>query len=622
MNNLAGSAFAPGFLRLAGADIHPTAHLGTALVPLPSMLTMEASSTVGYATHLEGWSISEGRLKVGRVHLVRGATVAANCVLTGPCQVGEAAVLREQSSLGGGRVVPADQAWGGSPVRALESVGDPVFELMAGCQKAPTAWTDTHRARFAWGLVALELAPLAALLPIVALVWWVLLTVGGGWALLVTALTGPVFVLTVCGVVLALRRFGLPRTPVGVHHLHSQLGVEKWFADKLLETSLLLTNTLYSTLYTTRWLRMLGARIGRSAEVSTIANIDPDLLTVGDESFIADMASVGSATYCNHHVAFRPTTIAPRAFVGNASFVPSGTSLESGSLLGAASVPPGPVVKAGTSWLGSPAFFLPKREVFDEFTDAQTYDPPRHQIRLRYLIEAVRIVAPSTLLALSTFAALYTASLLGQQQLDWWAMVLLVPLVALVCSLGVVLVCALVKWVLIGRYRTRVEPLWSMFVRRSELVTGLYEAAAVPALLMMLQGTPWLGPVLRLFGVKVGARALVATTYVTEFDLVRIGRDSYIGPAVSLQTHLFEDRVMKMDVVEIDRSVAVETRTVVLYGTHVGRGAQLAPLSLMMKGESIPPLTSWAGVPAQPARHGSGHGPGAARRRPLQGARG
>ncbi|MET7307765.1 hypothetical protein ABZS68_11705, partial [Streptomyces sp. NPDC005571] len=79
-----------------------------------------------------------------------------------------------------------------------------------------------------------------------------------------------------------------PRTPLGIHPACSALGVRKWVgvADKLLEHSLLFTNSLftnslYATLYTVPWLRLLGARVGRSAEASTVSDIDPDLLTPG-----------------------------------------------------------------------------------------------------------------------------------------------------------------------------------------------------------------------------------------------------------------------------------------------------------------------------------------------------
>ena len=180
-------------------------------------------------------------------------------------------------------------------------------------------------------------------------------------------------------------------------------------------------------------------------------------------------------------------------------------------------------------------------------------------------------------------------------------MILLVPALGLLFGFATVLVVAAIKWVVVGRYRPRVEPLWSRFVRRTEFVTGVYEAAAVPALLAMLTGTPLMGPALRLFGVKVGRRSLIHTTYITEFDLVRLGDDAVIDPEVSLQTHLFEDRVMKMNTIDIADRVEVGTRAVVLYSTRLEDDAHLAPLSLVMKGESLPAATAWVGIPAQQA---------------------
>ncbi|WP_324276434.1 hypothetical protein [Blastococcus brunescens] len=198
---------------------------------------------------------------------------------------------------------------------------------MAACSDAPRTWSSSLLAGFAGGILLLELLPFLILLPIVAVVWWTLLTYGTAAGLLVTALTGPVFVVVSCALILGARRLVLPATPEGMHHLRSQLGVEKWLGDKLLEQSLLFNNTMYSTLYTPMWLRALGTKVGKGAEVSTISNIDPDLLTLGEGSFVADMASVGSATYANGHVAFRRTVVGARAFVGNAALIPSGSHL-------------------------------------------------------------------------------------------------------------------------------------------------------------------------------------------------------------------------------------------------------------------------------------------------------
>ncbi|MCV2490676.1 amino acid adenylation domain-containing protein [Geodermatophilus sp. YIM 151500] len=595
---LSGSPWAVTYLRMAGARIDDECHIGTASISLPSLLRVQRGATVGYGTQLHTHRIAEGVLTIGPVTIGAGAVVGSESVLECNSEVGENAILGDQSLLPSQRVVPAEETWSGSPAKPAPEVMDPVVELMAGCDDAPRTWSGRLLAGFAGGLLLLELMPFLILLPVVVAVWWALLAFGTAAGLLVTVLSGPLFVAASCALVLGARRLVLPETPEGVHHLRSQLGLEKWLGDKLLELSLLFNNTMYSTLYTPLWLRAMGTKVGKGAEVSTIANIDPDLLTVGDGSFVADMASVGSATYANGHVAFRRTEIGSRAFVGNAAFVPSGSHLGEGSLIGVRSVPPTAGTEPNTSWLGSPPFFLPRREVFEEFTEAETYAPSRRRVRARYAIEFLRIVLPSSLLATATFATLYGLSAMA---VSWNTVVtvLLAPLVALASSVLVVAVVAAVKWLVVGRYRPRVRPLWSGFVRRSEFVTGIYEAAAVPALLTFLTGTPLLGPALRLFGARVGRRTLIDTTYLTEFDLVAIGDDASVGANASLQTHLFEDRVMKMDYVTLCDRASIGDKAVVLYGSVVEQDATLAALSLAMKGEVLPAETTWYGIPAQ-----------------------
>jgi non-ribosomal peptide synthetase-like protein len=151
-------------------------------------------------------------------------------------------------------------------------------------------------------------------------------------------------------------------------------------------------------------------------------------------------------------------------------------------------------------------------------------------------------------------------------------------------------------------------------------VTGIYEAAAVPALLTFLTGTPLLGAALRLFGARVGRRTLVDTTYLTEFDLVTIGDDVSVGANASLQTHLFEDRVMKMDHVTLRDRATIGDKAVVLYGSVVEEDATLAALSLAMKGEVLPRATTWCGIPAQKVGRAPTAQPARSRRRVPAGA--
>ncbi|HWN25868.1 MAG TPA: hypothetical protein VNP37_02795, partial [Actinomycetospora sp.] len=69
--------------------------------------------------------------------------------------------------------------------------------------------------------------------------------------------------------------------------------------------------------------------------------------------------------------------------------------------------------------------------------------------------------------------------------------------------------------------------------------------------------------------------------------VVVIGDDATVGAGVSLQTHLFEDRVMKMSPVRVEDGATVGTRAIVLYDATVGRDVDLHGLSLLMKGEEL-----------------------------------
>jgi non-ribosomal peptide synthetase-like protein len=94
----------------------------------------------------------------------------------------------------------------------------------------------------------------------------------------------------------------------------------------------------------------------------------------------------------------------------------------------------------------------------------------------------------------------------------------------------------------------------------------------------------------------------VETADFTEFDLVRIGDEAALNADCTIQTHLFEDRIMKMSTIHIGRRARVGAGSLVLYDTVMGEGAALGDLSLLMKGETLPAGSRWEGIPAQPAR--------------------
>jgi non-ribosomal peptide synthetase-like protein len=116
----------------------------------------------------------------------------------------------------------------------------------------------------------------------------------------------------------------------------------------------------------------------------------------------------------------------------------------------------------------------------------------------------------------------------------------------------------------------------------------------------MLTGTPFVCWYFRLLGAKIGRRVYMETTDLTEFDLVKIGDEATLNADCTIQTHLFEDRVMKMSTIDIAAQCTVGSAALVLYDTQMEEGASLGDLSLLMKGETLPARTRWEGIPARP----------------------
>lgn len=592
---LTGSPFMAPYMRLLGAKIGRNCHLASG-VGLPMFVQIEDGVSIGYAVQVQPYTVEDGWLRIAPIHIGANAFIGTNSVILAGAKIGSRAAIAEQSLVSTDQVIPSNEAWGGSPIKRQTSVRSLLQIMASNVDHRP--WPVSVLFGFIAAMIFLTLLSALMVIPSIVLIAVVTLRAGLVWGFASSLLAGPLFVLSVCTVVLLGKFLAMPKIRPGIYPIRSGFGVRKWLVDHIMAMSLGLTNTLYATLYLIPFLRALGARIGRWSEVSTVGHIDPDMLTLGDESFVADIASVGPAIFYNGYVALMPVEVGCRSFIGNGALVPGGFRMGDNSLLGVHSVPAGQQIEPDTSWLGSPAIFLPRRQESQRFDDDLTFRPRPSLVAWRFVIEYFRITLPATIGSL-TFLAGLVLTVNMALTLSPLALLLLLPLLLVGIGIASTLLVVLLKWLIVGKYRPRVEPLWSVFVRRSELITGLYESVAVPALLSWLTGTPWVAPVMRLFGIKIGKRVWMATTFITEFDLVEIGDDAAIGGSTSLQTHLFEDRVMKMSTVKIGAGASIGSRSVVLYDAEVGAEATLDALSLVMKGESLPAGSQWSGVPAR-----------------------
>lgn len=394
----------------------------------------------------------------------------------------------------------------------------------------------------------------------------------------------------------------LPKMKAGSWPIHSNRYLAKWLVSQIQESSLAVLHGIYATIYSAAWYRLLGAKVGKETELSTALGVVPDMLTLGDQCFIADAVMLGDEHIDGGWMTVQPTVVSRRSFVGNGAYVPDGTTIPENVLIGVMNaVPRNASMQDGDTWLGSPPLHLPAREVVAGFAEHLTFAPSRWRKLGRALVEAFRIAAPHALVIALGYAIVLDAMPLAEA--DRWGLVALdLAVGGVLFGFATLFFVAAFKWLAVGRYKQRAVPMWTPFVWLSEASTNLYEGIAVPWFLRYLRGTPWLNDAFRLLGARIERGVYLDTTDMTEFDCVQIGEYSELNAMCCPQTHLFEDRVMKIDHVKIGSRVTLGPRCTVLYGAQVGDGAQLGPLTLVMKGESIPAGTRWHGLPAAPWR--------------------
>jgi non-ribosomal peptide synthetase-like protein len=325
------------------------------------------------------------------------------------------------------------------------------------------------------------------------------------------------------------------------------------------------------------------------------------LLDIGEGSFLADSVSIGSPVVKNGIMFLKKTTIGSKTFIGNSAVLTCGDSVGNDSLIGVLSVPPkkpSPLQENGSSWLGSPSIYLPHRQPSQQFDPKLTFLPTSSLIFKRGAIEFFKITLPLAI-SISLLAIFYKLIYDVLLIESFSVVVLLAPFLLFFLMLFTPLITVAFKKLLIGKYKPGNKPLWSVFVWKNELVNSLCESMVYPLLVNLFLGTPYAAFFFRMMGCKIGKRVFMETTEITEFDLVHIGDEACLNQLCTIQTHLFEDRVMKMSDLYIGKNCTLGAMAVVLYDSQMKDNSSIDALSLVMKGETIPENSRWAGSPVK-----------------------
>ncbi|GAB3851298.1 non-ribosomal peptide synthetase [Nocardioides maradonensis] len=591
---LTGAPYIIWYARLLGAKIgrHTDLH---SLPPVTGLLKVGRGASIEPEVDISGHWVDGDTLVVGEVRIGRDARVGTRSMLCPGARIGDEAEVAPGSAVFG--QVPAGEFWSGAPATRASSA-------------ARGPWAERPASSRAWVALYAALAALLGSLPGIAAVavGAIALAASGpgddigdlARTAAVWLVPGALLGLVVLAwlVVLVVRLLGMGLQP-GAFPVRSLGALRVWGTMRVLDEARTWLFPLYSSQLTPHWLRLLGARIGKDVEASTVLMI-PSLTQVGAQAFLADDTLIGGYELGGGWLRAERVKVGKRAFVGNSAMAAPGRKVPKRSLVAVLSLAPHrKATTPGASWLGSPPAEL--RRTAQESADERTYAPPTRLKVARACWELARIVPVA--LSLALYAAVVLAALAGAYRHGFAGAVL--ALVALGLALVLAGIAAsgsavLAKWLLVGRVREGRHPLWSSFVWRNELADTFVESVATPWFAGLATGSPLLNLWFRAMGARIGRGVWCETYWLPEPDLVDLGAGATVNQGSVVQTHLFHDRLLATDTVRVQRGATLGPNSVILPAAVVGKHATVGPVSLVMRGETVPDKTRWIGNPIAP----------------------
>lgn len=580
---VAGAGWMITYAKALGARLGADVDLHSA-PPVTGLLKLGRGAAVEPEVDLSGYWVDGDVVRIGTVRVGAGARVGSRSTLMPGARVGKGARIGAGSTVTG--AVPAGQRWAGSPavpVAGKDTTGWPERRPEPSRLGGPF-WV----AAYSVTAQLLGLLPVLAALPALALAGWA--NTRGPALLAVPAAPVAYLVAYALLVLAAVRLLGIGLRE-GFHPVRGRVAWQVWTTERLMGMARVALFPIYSSLFTPVWLRLLGARVGRGAEISTVLAV-PAMTTVDDHAFLADDTMVATYQLSHGWLRVAPARIGKQAFLGNSGMAAPGRSVPKRGLVGVLSSAPRRA-KKGSSWLGAPP--MPLRRVVEAADTGRTFDPPPRLRLARAAIELCRVVPVigSGALAILVLAVL---TLIWRTAGAAVAALAAGPVLS-AAAIVAALTASAAKWLLVGRFRAGERALWTSFVWRNELADTFVEVLGAPWLFRFVTGTPLLNLWLRTLGARIGRGVWLETLWLPEFDLVRLGAGATVNRGCVVQTHLFHDRIMSMDEVTLGAGATLGPHGIVLPGASIGARTTVGPGSLVTRGDAVPADTRWLGNP-------------------------
>jgi non-ribosomal peptide synthetase-like protein len=591
---LEGTIFFNSVLRLLGARVGKNVHIHRSvdirggawdLLTIGNNVTLAQESSVGMV------ELCDGQLVLAPVTIGNGCTIDVRAGVSHNTNMEPGSSLGALSWLHEGEYIPTGERWDGVPAQKV-GMTEPATANARGQSIDPvkhalltllSLWVQTTISALPWmALTYLYIdAPVNPRTNPFAFLLFVLV---GAPACVITGLLAQA---------LSLRL--LARTRPGAVNRWSAEYICIWAKSHALERACL---WLSGTLFWPTWLRLAGMRIGRGCEISTIIDVVPDTVTIGDTCFFADGIYFAAPRVHRNVVTIGATTLGNNTFIGNHAVIPAGHAYPHDFFVGVSTVANASIASADSAWFGHPPMQLPRREVV-EVDRSLTHNPSAIRYINRLLWEALRFLLPVYPIAVAAAWIIALAAARANTNFNAPTIAFVIaPLATLAAAIAMIGCIIFLKWTLIGRVKPGQHVLWSCWCSRWDFLFVAWSFYA-RGFLARLEGTVFLTVFLRMIGVRIGKRVVLGSgfTQVVDPDMLSIGDNATVD--CNFQAHSFEDRILKIDHVHIGSGASLGHHAVLFYGANIGDGALVTPHSVIMKNERLDANATYAGCPAE-----------------------
>ena len=603
------------YLRALGAKVGPRVVIHSRRIPVcTDLLTIGAGTVIRRESSFLCYRAQAGRIEIGPVTLGRDVYVGEMAVLDIDTSMGDGAQLGHASALHSGQAVPAGERWHGSPAQRTDT--DYVRVAPAPCGRLRRA------AYAALTLISIlfVIAPLLEgglsllFLGVSSLVEMLdpsvhsgsgALTVSG---LLIEALAFSVVVFFGALLVGLLAVGIVPRVlsvfikPDTVYPLYGfRYAVHRIIAGLCRQK--LLTVLFGDSSYIVHFLSWVGYRLSPVVQTgsnfgSEVRTTNPFLTSVGSGTMVADGLNIINDEISSSSFRVSRAAIGRRNFVGNYVNFPSGARTADNCLLAIkVMVPIDGKTREGVGLLGSPPFEIPRSVERDSrFDHLRTGEALRRGLAAKNRFN----LGTMGIFLLTRWLGVFLIVLIDLTALELFYDALAHTVMAALFALSAVV--AAVYYALVARCFEALSPLppaiCSIYHPDFWWVERVWKLHPIQ-FFHIFNGTPFKSVIWRLMGVRIGKRVFDDGVHISEPLLTAVGDECVLNHESKIQCDSQEDGTYKSGPTTLGAGCTIGVGAFVHYGVTMGDGSVLAADSFLMKGETVPPRTRWAGNPAR-----------------------